>query len=139
MDGQILLDQCLLCPADQTARLVFADWLKENDEPELEAAMRGQDGERAIRHAVSWADTYSRRACLRMLWWIAVVAIPHGQKLEEEMEKMKVPRGRMLTLPAWATVSRGDMVYRDGGLTSDDVFIGFATAETPDADNTHKE
>lgn len=72
-DADALIQMCLAAPSDATRRGALADWCAENNEPEIEAALRGPAGETVIRMLWRYADDLKRTACLRLLWSVAVV------------------------------------------------------------------
>jgi uncharacterized protein (TIGR02996 family) len=78
-DGEALLRTILLCPEDDTARLVFADWLDENGQPHRAECIRAQiayaqDGKWTPAAGVRIAEEkqwfgFPRECCSDCKWW----------------------------------------------------------------------
>ncbi len=106
IDG--LLQMCLASPADADRRGILCDALAESGETELEAALRGQDGEAIIRRLYTLADSLKRSACLRLLWSVVVVeggvSVTRGLTADDvrqlqEAVRHSTRRRAILTLP----------------------------------------
>lgn len=132
-EGQTLLERCLLCPSDGAALSVFADWLQENGEAELESAMRGERAQFVLQSAWYQANSLRRPACLRLLWFIAV-GEANDQRAKKEAEErrlneaIRVPRDSVITTPDGQTIDvdvAARLVPEPGPM-----WIGLATAST---------
>ena len=99
-DGQAMLERCLLLPADETARKVFADWLDESGDTELGGWIRGERGAEYLRHTRALADQLGRYPCLKLLWAVVlVVAVDRGREIAEA-QPIHLQRGSLMVLPA---------------------------------------
>lgn len=75
-DVDALIQMCLAVPSDATRRGALADWCAENNEPEIETAVRSPRGEEYIRMLYREADALKRPACLRLLWAVTIMNAP---------------------------------------------------------------
>src|SRR5882724_3213035 len=114
-DGQALLERCLLLPCDANARNAIADWIAENGDLELAAAMRHERGVEYLCITRNLANRQMRFPCLKFLWAVVFVFSVEEDRRQAEGERLSADLER--AFPPGPQISLGEMVVLPQGMT----------------------